>query len=117
VKGFLSRHSKQSYDLSPLAWSVAGYVPTSWTGRSMELGFALEPEIAPVAARVPGSVQAALRTAGKLPDWFVGLQARDCEWVEHRDWMYSARLPDAWFAQGRRFVLNCGGLDGNGVVV
>lgn len=83
----------------------------------MELGFALEPEIAPVPARVPGSVQGALRKAGVLPDWHVGLQARDCEWVEHREWMFTAQLPDDWFRSGRRFVLHCGGLDGNGLVV
>ena len=109
--------AKQIFDLSSLDWSVAGYVPTSWTGRSMELGFALEPEIAPVPAHVPGSVQGALRSAGLLPDWFEGLNARACEWVENRDWMYSVKLPDAWFTAGRRFVLNCGGLDGPGVVV
>ena len=109
--------AKQIFDLASLDWTVAGYVPTSWTGRSMELGFALEPEIAPVPARVPGSVQGALRSAGLLPDWFEGLNARACEWVENRDWMFTAKLPDAWFAAGRRFVLNCGGLDGPGVVV
>ena len=36
-------------------------------GRSMEVGFVLEAEISPVAARVPGSVQSALREAGQLP--------------------------------------------------
>jgi len=98
--------AKQHFDLSSIDWSVAGYVPTSWTGRSMELGFALEPEIPSVPTQVPGSVQTALRSAGLLPDWF-----------ENRDWMFSAKLPDAWFTTGRRFVLHCEGLDGNGVVV
>jgi beta-mannosidase len=107
----------QHFDLSSLEWSVAGFVPTSWTGKSMELGFALEPEIASIPAHVPGSVQAALKTAGLLPDWFEELHSRTCEWVEHRDWMFSVKLPDDWFTKGRRFVLNCGGLDGNGIIV
>ena len=96
---------------------MTGFTPTAWTGKSMELGFPLEPEIPAVPARVPGSVQGALRTAGLLPDWFAGLNARACEWVENREWMFSVQLPDDWFSGGRRFVLNCGGLDGNGVVV
>lgn len=110
-------NEKQCFDLSSLEWSVAGYMPSSWTGRSMELGFGLEPEVPPLPAQVPGSVQGALRAAGLLPDWFEGLHSLACEWVEHCDWMFSARLPDEWFAAGRRFVLNCGGLDGNGVVI
>jgi beta-mannosidase len=109
--------SKRNFDLSAIDWTVAGYQPTSWMGKSMELGFMLEAEISPVAARVPGSVQSALREAGQLPDWFEGINSRACEWVENRDWMFSARLPDAWFGEGRRFVLNCDGLDGNGIIV
>ncbi len=112
-----SMHLKQHLDLGTLDWTVAGYTPTGWSARSMELGFPSEPEFAPVPASVPGSVQGALRAAGLLPDWYVGLNALDCEWVEHREWMYTVRLPDAWFANGRRFVLRCGGLDGNGLVV
>ena len=106
---------KQVFDLATLDWTVAGYMPTSWTGKSMEFGFGLEPEIAPQPARVPGSVQGALRSKDLLPDWFEGLNARACEWVENRDWMFSANMPDDWFKAGRRFVLNCGGLDGPGL--
>ncbi len=105
------------FDLSALDWSLSGCWPTAWTAKSMELGFNLEPEIAPLPVKVPGSVQEALLKAGLLPDWFVGLNARQCEWVENREWIFSAFLPDDWFKQGRRYVLNCGGLDGNGVVI
>lgn len=113
----MPKRQTRMFDLSTLNWTVAGYLPTSWTGKSMETGFALEPVIPPVPVRVPGSVQGALRAAGLLPDWFAGLNALACEWVENRDWMFSAPLPDAWFKAGRRFVLHCGGLDGNGLVV
>ncbi|MBA3685645.1 MAG: hypothetical protein H0W72_10470 [Planctomycetes bacterium] len=61
-------HPVRRFDLGALPWTVAGYMPTSWTGKSMELGFGLEPEIAAVPATVPGSVQGALRAAGLLPD-------------------------------------------------
>jgi beta-mannosidase len=109
--------AKQRFDLSALNWTVSGFLPTSWKGKSMELGFVLEPEIPAMPASVPGSVQGALRAAGTIPDWFEGLNSRACEWVEHREWMFSARLPDKWFGAGRRFVVECGGLDGNGVIV
>jgi beta-mannosidase len=106
-----------THDLRTLDWTVAGYLPSAWSAMSMELGFPLEPEVASVPARVPGSVQGALREAGVLPDWYVGLNSRACEWVEHREWVYTAQLPDAWFAEGARVVLNCAGLDGNGIIV
>ena len=109
--------NKKLFDLSQLEWTLGGYTPTSWSGRSMEMGFALEPEIPDIKARAPGSVQQALRDAGILPDWFEGLNSRACEWVENRDWLFSAKLPDTWFADGKRFVLRCGGLDGNGLIV
>ncbi|MEZ0297597.1 MAG: glycoside hydrolase family 2 TIM barrel-domain containing protein [Candidatus Methylacidiphilales bacterium] len=95
-------------------------MPTSWTGKSMEMGFALEPEVSSVPAQVPGSVQRALRNAGLLPDWFEGLNSRACEWVENRDWMFSAAIPDSHFADmapGARYELDFAGLDGNGTVV
>lgn len=108
---------QKTYNLGELAWTVSGYIPTAWMAKSMELGFAMEPEIPAVPVNVPGSVQGALRAAGVLPDWFVGLNSRDCEWIEHREWMFTATLPDEWFTDGSHVVLNCDGLDGNGVVV
>lgn len=68
-----------------------------------------------VPATVPGSVQGALRAAGLLPDWNLGLNAQQCEWVENRHWIYETILPDEWFrtgpASGRTYRLNCLGLD------
>ena len=58
---------KRVFDLGQLEWSVAGYLPSAWLAKSMELGFAMEPEIPPVPARVPGSVQGALRAAAACP--------------------------------------------------
>ncbi len=106
-------------NLNTLAWRVAGYLPHMWRrARSIELGLENYAEVPPVSAAVPGSVQQALRTAGLLPDWFQGLDARACEWVEHRHWVFQAELPDDWFTErpGARHVLRCLGLDYAGVV-
>ncbi|MEI6786940.1 MAG: glycoside hydrolase family 2 TIM barrel-domain containing protein [bacterium] len=108
---------KRVYDLSELSWTVAGYTPTSWAmGRSMELGFFATPEVAPVPAAVPGSVQQALRQAGLLPDWNHGLDFRACEWVENRDWCFATVLPAAWLEQEGRITLRCLGLDACGFI-
>lgn len=103
---------KQSYDLSALSWTVAGFVPFEWElSRSLETGTMPLAEIPAVPALVPGSVQEALRQAGVIPDWNLGLKARQCEWVENRHWVYETKLPDAWLADGKKFTLNCHGLD------
>ena len=117
---------KRTHDLSGLSWRLAGFVPNDWLERSIE-DFQARAEIAPVPARVPGSVQHALRDAGLLPDWNKGLNARACEWVENRHWIYFAQLPDAWVsrdaglpAEGSvsrtRTRLRCDGLDYEGMV-
>lgn len=103
--------------LANLDWQLSGYSPKSWMmGRTLEMGIPCIPEIAPVPARVPGSVHCALRTAGVLPDWNRKLNAFKCEWVDHRDWIFSTEIPQSQLA-GRRRVLRCLGLDGYGVVL
>ena len=54
--------------------------------------------------------------AGLIPDWNIGLNARHCEWVENRHWVYRAALPDDWFKTGRLFRLRCLGLDYCGLI-
>ena len=108
---------KETHSLGDLKWQVAGFVPHEWRlEQSMEIGATSRAEIAPVPAPVPGSVQQALRNAGLLPDWFQGLNARDCEWVENRHWIYETTLPDAWLRDDAEIRLRCKGLDGNGVI-
>lgn len=105
------------YDLGELEWSLAGWTPYVWAQqRSIESGVSLNAEVPHVPATVPGSVQGALREAGLLPDWNVGLNARLCEWVENRHWIYTARLPDAWL-QHRRLTLEALGLDYSGWIL
>lgn len=106
---------KRIHDVTQLAWTVEGYTPNMWL---MERQFgrifgstASCIDVQPVPARVPGSVQGALRQAGVLPDWNVGTNYRGCEWVENRHWLYRARLPDAWADKAAQFRLECAGLD------
>lgn len=108
-----------THDLSGLEWCLRGFIPYQWGWeRSMETGVALVSDIPALPARVPGSVQAALRQAGLLPDWNSGLEARACEWVEHRHWMFEAGIPDEWLAGETSPVeLRCEGLDGSGWVL
>ena len=107
----------RKFDLGSLKWTLSGFTPNGWMGKSLERGFIIDPEFPPVPAKVPGSVQGVLREAGTLQDFFEGLNSLNCEWIEHRDWVFETTLPDEWFKIGKRFVLNCGGLDGNGVIV
>ncbi|MBI2297386.1 MAG: hypothetical protein HYU66_00290 [Armatimonadetes bacterium] len=103
---------KSCHDLSALPWTVSGWTPELWRlVRTMEIGVTPDAEVAPIPAPVPGSVQQALRDAGLLPDWNVGLDARLCEWVENRHWIYETDLPDDWLQPGCTHRLVCLGLD------
>lgn len=81
-------------DLSTLSWTLSGWVPNNWLCiRSMELGEEQCPETGPLPVAPPVSVQQALKDAGILPDWHYGMNARNCEWVENRHWIYRTELP------------------------
>jgi beta-mannosidase len=103
---------KQKYDLSSLNWTAAGFVPYEWQlGKSMELGSAPKADVPAIPAPVPGSVQKALLDAGILPDWNIGFNARLCEWVENRHWLYRVELTDEWFVPNCKYRLKIMGLD------
>ena len=101
------------HDLSQLSWRLISTIPFAWSINPNLPAVAEQPAL---PAPVPGSVQLALRNAGILPDWNVGLNARACEWVENRHWIYQADLPDGWFADGTSWRLNAAGLDDRGWV-
>lgn len=66
-------------DLSGLEWRLTGWHPHYWRGTvSAETGMRLDPDVPAVPAKVPGSVQQALRDAGLLPDWNEGLNSDLC---------------------------------------
>ena len=105
------------HDLSQLQWTLTGWMPESWRAMSFDPNAADNAEIHPVPAKAPGSVQQALRDAGLLPDWNVGLKAYECEWVENRHWVYEAHVPGRWLREGPTVRLHCLGLDYGGVVL
>lgn len=87
--------TKQYFDLSQLDWTVSGWLPEQWRlSYSFEIGAPSSAEVKAIPAKVPGSVQYALREAGIIPDWNVGMNYRQCEWVENRHWIYETTLPD-----------------------
>ncbi|HEY3319093.1 MAG TPA: glycoside hydrolase family 2 TIM barrel-domain containing protein [Planctomycetota bacterium] len=109
---------KKTHNLSELQWQLTGFIPFQWQfGDILRSGRPLHGDVPTVPARVPGSVQAALRDAGLLPDWNIGLSSRACEWVEHRHWMFHAPLPSAWLTKGHTCRLRCLGLDSSGWVL
>jgi len=110
--------SKQRFDLSELDWRLTGWTPYLWQfGQTMEIGTSPNADVRAIPAKVPGSVQHSLREAGIIPDWNVGTNSRQCEWVENRHWLYEAALPDEWFTSGKTYRLNCQGLDYSGCVM
>ncbi len=108
---------KIRYDLSELSWQLAGYVPEQWRlGKLADITASRFSDVPAIPAPVPGSVQEALRRRGILPDWNVGLNARQCEWVENRHWIYQTSLSGRWLRRGTRCLLRCDGLDYSGWV-
>lgn len=109
---------KRTYELGRLEWTVAGWTPYVWKQQtSIESGVSLNAEILAVPAHVPGSVQSALLDAGVIPDWNVGLAAREAEWVENRHWIYTASIPSSWTVGAASVRLRALGLDYAGWVL
>jgi beta-mannosidase len=83
----------------------------------METQTIFYPEVGPIAALVPGSVQTALRAADLLDDWNIGLQSRGASWVEHLQWEFRSRLRSGLVADGESIVLCADGLDHSGWIL
>ena len=107
-----SPSKKSVYDLSKLPWILSGCAPDfSKFAETTDIRKLDSAEVGPIAAPVPGSVQMALLNAGTIKDWNLGLNARENEWVENRDWIYQVAIPDEWIRDGKEFRLHCAGLD------
>ena len=105
------------FDLSELEWNLTGVIPYVW--RLQGITNVTNPGVGDsptIPAKVPGSVQMALQQANMIPDWNIGLNARQCEWVENRHWIFQTILPDAWIQNQFEITLNCQGLDDRGWV-
>jgi beta-mannosidase len=108
---------KKTRTLHGLDWRLSGWTPHLWRlMQTAEVGALPSAEVQAIPARVPGSVQLALREAGLLPDWDLPLRWRECEWVENRHWIYETLLPDDWLQPRRTHRLHCEGLDYSGWV-
>lgn len=108
---------KKSYNLSNLDWMLSGWIPWLWRlQQTMEIGAATDAEISPVPAKVPGSVQYSLKEAGLLPDWNIGVNYRECEWVENKQWIYELAIPDNMIKPNKQYRLKCLGLDYKGFI-
>ncbi|MDK3160828.1 hypothetical protein QPK87_30355 [Kamptonema cortianum] len=95
-----------SFTLDHLAWQVAGFYPFYWRlAQSMEIGVQGVPDILPVPATVPGSVQNALLQARLIKDWTSGLNARGMEWIENRHWNFMVRIPAGTVPAGKKNIL------------
>jgi len=105
------------FDLSKLEWKLTGVTPYVWRilGVTNVADHAMG-EVPTIPANVPGSVQMALYQASLLPDWNIGLNARQCEWVENRHWIFQTIFPDDWVQSQTEITLNCQGLDDRGWV-
>ena len=106
-------------DASGLEWKLWGYRPNVW-----RMNFNFESlsgtwaEIQGIDAAVPGSVRNALKKAGLVPDWNIGIDYTASEWIENRHWLFAAKIPDEWVAVNREnVVLRCNGLDYKGLVM
>ena len=101
-----------------LSWQLVGWRPFHWRLRqSMELGTELNADVNPIPVTLPSSVQCALKEAGILPDWNLGMQSRYCEWVEHRHWEFVANIPEGFFGTRKTVRLVSQGLDHSGWIL
>jgi len=75
-------------------------------------------EYAEIDIEIPGSVQMALKNAGIIEDWNIGLNCNKIEWIENRHWLIAGRIPDSWVAdEHSKTILECKGLDYKGLVM
>ena len=92
-------------------------MPHAWKlSQATAIGVSSNHEVGPLAMTLPGSVQKCLLGHGELPDWNIGLNARQAEWVENRDWVLTATLPSDWISAGQSVSLVCLGLDSHGLI-
>jgi beta-mannosidase len=99
-------------DLTKQKWTLRGYRPNYWQQTlANEPQRHWQPDVPAVPAVVPGSAHTALRTAGWLPDWNVGLNSLACEWVEHRQWEFRTKLRPLKPTMRESVTLHCDGLD------
>ena len=101
-------------DLSTLNWTLKVWRPLYW---KMEGNVRMQPDVGPLPAEAPGSVHAALLSAGVIRDPYKGVASRDCEWVDHRNWAFETVVPAGSLPEGEAVVLDAECLDHSGWIV
>jgi beta-mannosidase len=108
----------KKYNVSSLEWKLWGYGPESW---KWDFNFneikGPKAEFSNIPARIPGSVQKALKDAGIIDDWNIGSNNYNIEWIENRHWIFITKIPDEWIKKDSKTILQCLGLDHNGVII
>ncbi|HTL27886.1 MAG TPA: hypothetical protein VL282_01635, partial [Tepidisphaeraceae bacterium] len=103
-------------DLAKHQWQLAGWRPNAWMLRpTTDLSGIHAPELGPIPATIPGSVQQNLHQAGLIEDWNVGLNSTHIEWIEHRHWEFFTQLEP--IAPGTAVQLEADGLDHSGWII
>jgi beta-mannosidase len=103
-------------DLTKQQWQLAGWRPNAWMLRpSFEISGIHVPEVGPIPAHIPASVQHILHQANVIPDWNVGLNSAAIEWIEHRHWEFFTQLES--IAAGTPVRLEAEGLDHSGWII
>jgi len=98
--------------LSSGLWMLKGFWP--WVplqGRSMETGDELMGVTDWIPATVPGGVHADLWREGLIPDPYTDLNSLQCEWVEHRWWLYKTAIDWQPEFAGKKVELVFKGID------
>jgi|AGTN01.2.fsa_nt_gi Beta-galactosidase/beta-glucuronidase len=107
-------------DASSLDWRLWCYRPNVW-----RMNFNFEQltgswaEHADIPMAVPGSIQQALKNAGVIEDWNIGINSRKIEWIENRHWLVVAKIPNEWLSvkEGEKIIVECLGLDYKGILM
>ena len=112
------KQSTRIFDASGLDWELWCYRPDAW-----RMNFNFEnftggwAEYRKIPMDVPGSVRKALLQADIISDWNMGLNNNSSEWIENRNWLITARIPDQWIPEDhKQVILHCDGLDHKGTV-
>lgn len=98
-------------------WTVTGWWPNQAipTLKDPQGNFPLAP-VQEIPAEVPGGIQSDLLKAGLIADWNYGLKSQDCEWTEHREWVYRTEFDAIPAKDGEMQVLCFDGLDFSGEI-
>lgn len=110
---------KMTFDAGNMDWKLWGYRPNYWR---MNFDFehfrGNQAEYSNIDIKIPGSVQMALKNAGIIEDWNIGLNSNKMEWIENRHWLIAGRIPENWITEKQeKMILECKGMDYKGIVM